>query len=287
MDAPTTADDSAQRLHDWVVSQRAETIRDREPWTARALRGSVVRAGALAPLAALVSLPRSGQQALYSIGLCAGVVAAMTFVERWLTRDGLPGRWGAAAGAGALWAIATAGLLLFGLMLRVNFGGVAWNADPTVALEQLLGASSEIPIQMLVPLAVLTAPLAPMAWGYFRARDAVEAIEPSLIATFPAATVAMLLFLGASLLAGQDAALSGGAAVTALVVSWVYLICSTSIALLGFGTLVWLEGLVFRGRPQRWGRDLRVPSRLGRQGSGSAGPEAHGGGPWGPPKEAT
>jgi len=264
MDAPAAADDSAQRLHEWVVSQRAETIRDREPWTARALRGSLVRAGALAPLAALVSLPRSGHQALSSLGVCAGVVAAMTFVERWLTRDGLPSRWGAAAGAVALWAIATAGLLLFGLMLGVNFGAVAWNADPTVALTQLLEALSETPIQVLVPLAMFTVPLAPLAWGYFRARDAVEAIEPALIAIFPAAVVAMLLFLVAALVAGQDAALSGGVAVTALVVSWVYLICATSIALLGFGLLLWLEGVVFRGRPQRWGRDVRVRSGLGR-----------------------
>lgn len=264
MDAPATADDSAQRLHDWVVSQRAEALRDREPWTARALRGSVVRAGALAPLAALVSLPRSGHQALSSLGVCAGVVAAMTFVERWLTRDGLPSRWGAAAGAGALWAIATAGLLLFGLMLGVNFGAVAWNADPTVALEQLLEALTEMPIQVLAPLAAATAPLALVAWGYFRARDAVEAVEPCLISTFPAGVVATLLFLVYALAVGFEEALSGGPAVVTLMVAWVYLISTASIALMAFGILLTLEGLVFRGRPQRWGRDVRVPSGLGR-----------------------
>ncbi|MCA8922782.1 MAG: hypothetical protein KDD82_13290 [Planctomycetes bacterium] len=246
---PRTAS-ARDRVHAWVVAQREDEARADEAWTAGALRGSVMRATCCAPLAALAGLPTSGQQALFTVGICAGLLAALTFGERWLTRGGPTGTTLAVLGGLTTWVLATGAVVVFLLQVDADFGELAWSQGPTAGVQALLTQIQGLEPGLLLFLSVITLPLAVCAGAYLHSADALWAMGPSCLAATVLACACVPL--GSIALALGRLSLVEALATSCLFALglWFYLVVATPPVLSALGACDSIEGWVF-GRPLR------------------------------------
>ncbi|MEZ6185748.1 MAG: hypothetical protein R3F62_12155 [Planctomycetota bacterium] len=224
-----------------------------EPWTPRAVRGSVVRAAALCGALLVASFLWTSHLRVL-VGPVGAWVVALTFAERWATRDGRLEREQAALFAACAWALTLA------LFLACDIGlGEAWGdmlgqeAGRSWDLLALRAHSlSRADVITWGVCAVSVATLLGSVVGTWTSRDALGV---STLANAVAGVLLTFLWVGTRVLEGAPP-IYGDDAVgvfVAAVFLWVPLSLGSTLGLAIYVALDRLEARVFPGRGTRWG----------------------------------
>ncbi|MCA8922783.1 MAG: hypothetical protein KDD82_13295 [Planctomycetes bacterium] len=220
-----------------------------DPWLARALRGTAVRAAVCLPVAAMIGNTVSWHQALYTVGLCVGLVAVLTCGERWLTRAG-PLTRGRALQAGLVACALVAGAAtVFAVQVESNFGERMWTEGPAVAFTAAFEAATRGGPAMFVVLWVLSLPAGVSAYTYLRTRDGAGMIKACAFDSF---VLAGALSGGAMVLLPAEPGRLPLAVWTLAVFVFLVVFVGSCLLLAGVLLLEELERRVWAGEPTRW-----------------------------------